>query len=113
MNEALLFIMFIIGLGLIVIDPNIIKKVIGLGIMNNAVVLLFVLRGSLIGKEAAILVSGAEKVVDPIPQALMLTAIVIGVCITALALGFAYNLYRKYGTFDIDSLKEKAEHEIR
>ena len=112
MNEALLLLMFIIGIGLVVIDQNIIKKVIGLGIMSNAVVLLFIIQGSSIGKEAAILVPGVSKVVDPIPQALMLTAIVIGVCITALALGFAYNLFRKYGTFDIETLKERAEHEI-
>lgn len=113
MNEFLLLALFLIGLGMVAIDKNIIKKVIGLGFMNNAVVLLFVIRGAGIGKKAAILATGTENIVDPLPQALMLTAIVISVCITALSLGFAYKLFMQFGTFDIDEIKTRLEHENR
>lgn len=109
MNEMLIYLIFITGLFAVVFVKNIIKKIFGLGIMNSAVVLLFIVRGAEIGDEAPILEKSVSNVVDPIPQALMLTAIVISVCITALALGLAYNLYLKYHTFDIDKLRDKIE----
>ncbi|HRW25790.1 MAG TPA: NADH-quinone oxidoreductase subunit K [Spirochaetia bacterium] len=45
------------------------------------------------------------------PQALMLTAIVVGVCVSALALTLAYRLYRHFGTLDIDEIKRRIGHE--
>jgi multicomponent Na+:H+ antiporter subunit C len=54
---------------------------------------------------------GVKNIVDPVPQALMLTAIVIGVCLTALALAIAFRLYRSTGSFDIDKIREKVENE--
>lgn len=98
-----------IGLFAVVFIKNIIKKIFGLGIMNSAVVLIFIIRGSEIGNNAPILNDKVGTSVDPVPQALMLTAIVISVCITALALGLAYNLYIKYRTFDIDTLRDSIE----
>lgn len=109
MNELLIYLIFITGLFAVVFINNIIKKIFGLGIMNSAVVLLFIVRGGAIGTQAPILENSVSNVVDPIPQALMLTAIVISVCITALALGLAYNLYLQYRTFDIDELRDKIE----
>lgn len=111
MNEALILLLFMIGLWLLIMDPHVIRKVIGLGFMNNAVVLLFVLRGASAGTTIAILTTGTENIVDPLPQALMLTAIVIGVCITALALSLSYNLYLRYGTFEIDEIRSRTEHD--
>lgn len=109
MNELLIYLIFLTGLFAVVFIKNIIKKIFGLGIMNSAVVLLFIVRGAEIGESAPILENTVYNAVDPIPQALMLTAIVISVCITALALGLAYNLYLTYRTFDIDELRDKIE----
>ena len=106
MNEIILILIFLTGLAAVVFMTNIFKKIFGLGIMNSAIVLLFILRGSEIGSFAPILDGKASDVVDPVPQALMLTAIVISVCITALALGLARNLHLKYGTFDIDKIRK-------
>ena len=84
---------------------NLIKKIIGLYILDGGVILYFVSVGYRSGASAPILEKGVEKVVDPIPQALMLTAIVIGICVTALALSIAVKIYENYQTLDIEELK--------
>ena len=106
-DRMLLLILFLIGFLTIVAKRNMIKKIFGLNIINAAVVILFVLEGGRIGTDAPICADGAQHFVDPLPQALMLTAIVIGVCITALSLALAVHLYRIGGTFDIDTIKER------
>ena len=103
--------MIIVGFWGIVTKHNIIKKIFALNIINNAVVILFVLEGSRIGSNAPIMESGITHIVDPVPQALMLTAIVIGVCISALALSFAFRLYKITGTFDVREIKRQVHHE--
>lgn len=110
-DRVILSLIFLVGLSAIVANRNIIKKIFGLTIINGAVVLLFVLDGKAIGNRVPILTEGTGPVVDPLPQALMLTAIVIGVCMTALALALAFKLYRATGTFQIDEIRERVYHE--
>ncbi|QEN08918.1 Na+/H+ antiporter subunit C [Oceanispirochaeta crateris] len=109
-ERILILILSLIGLWGIVYKKNIIKKIYGLTILNSSVVILFILEGSQIGKNAPIMGKGVRDMVDPVPQALMLTAIVIGVCITALSLAIAFRLYRFTGSFDIDEIREKVSH---
>lgn len=101
-----------IGFWGIVGKRNIIKKIFGLNILNAAAVILFIVEGGSIGADAPIIDQSGLHIVDPIPQALMLTAIVIGVCITALSLALAVHLYRVTGTFDIDIIRERIKDEI-
>jgi multicomponent Na+:H+ antiporter subunit C len=103
-ERLLLGLIFLIGFAAVVAHRNIIKKIFGLTILNTAAVILFVLGGSEAGGDSPILGDGVDLIVDPIPQALMLTAIVIGVCITALALALAFRLYRSTGSFNIDAI---------
>jgi len=103
-ERLLLLFLFLIGFYGLVGKKNIIKKIFGLTILNSTVVILFVLEGSRSGVFSPILAEGIVSVVDPVPQALMLTAIVIGVCVTALALAMAYRLFRTTHTFDIDKI---------
>jgi len=110
-ERILLIILFLIGFYGIIAKKNIIKKIFALSILNSSVVILFILEGSKIGTNAPIMEEGVKNVVDPIPQALMLTAIVIGVCITALALAIAFRLYRYTHTFDIDEIHRKLHDE--
>jgi len=110
-ERALLFTLFLIGFYGIVGKKNIIKKIFGLNILNNAAVILFILEGSRIGSDAPIMDGQAHNIVDPVPQALMLTAIVIGVCITALSLALAVHLYRVSGSFDIDTIRMRVQDE--
>mgnify|MGYP000875708241 CR=1 FL=1 len=106
-NRAVVGLLFLVGLWALVGKRNLVKKVFGLSILNAAVVLLFILEGGSSGDSAPILGQGVSGIVDPVPQALMLTAIVIGVCVTALALAMAYRLFKATGSMDIDEIKER------
>lgn len=111
LERILILLLFLIGFAGIVGMRNIIKKIFGLTIINSAVVLLFIVEGSRIGNSAPIIDAEIGLVVDPVPQALMLTAIVIGVCVTALALALAFRLYKAYGSFDIDEIHRQVHRE--
>lgn len=107
-ERLLLFLLFLLGFLGILVKQNVIKKIISLNLINSAVVLLFVLEGSRIGNHVPIMEDGISNIVDPVPQALMLTAIVIGVCVTALSLALAFRLYKATGTFNIEEIRKKA-----
>ena len=107
LNYILCFILFLIGLYGVLTRKNIIKIIIGLCIMEYSLNLLFILIGYIDGGVAPIVdlsSTQAIKYVDPLPQALVLTAIVIGLATTALLLAIAIKLYKKYKTFDIDKI---------
>ena len=103
----LCFILFLVGLYGAVTMRNLVKIAISLSIMEFSTFLFFALLGYIDGGVAPI-VNPAEPdkiYVDPLPQALVLTAIVIGLATTALLMAVIIRLYRKYGTFDIREIK--------
>jgi multisubunit Na+/H+ antiporter MnhC subunit len=103
----LCFILFLVGLYGVITKRNLIKIAISLSIMEFSTFLFFALIGFKEGGVAPI-VDPADPVriyVDPLPQALVLTAIVIGLATTAMLLSVIIRLYRKYGTFDIREIK--------
>jgi multisubunit Na+/H+ antiporter MnhC subunit len=87
---------------------NVIKIIIGIIILEYAVNLFFILAAYRVNGRAPIFASNEDIVnmVDPLPHALVLTAIVIGLATTALLVGIAMRIYEKYGTFDITKIKE-------
>ena len=99
-----------VGLYIILTKHNLIKVIIGLGILDTGVN-LFLISVGYITKGTAPIFSGsnieAENMVDPIPQALVLTAIVIGVAVLALALSLAIRLYQHYGTLNLRKIKDQ------
>jgi len=99
--------LFSIGLYCVLRKRNIIKIIIGLGIIEYAVNLFFVLIGYRMHARAPILAKdqAITNMVDPIPQALVLTSIVIGLAVTALIVAIAIRIYDKYGTFDITKIR--------
>ena len=99
----LCFILFLVGLYGLITRRNLIKIVISLSIMEFSVFLFLILIGYIDSGLAPIVnVSQPDQLfVDPLPQALVLTAIVIGLATTAMLLAIAIRLYRKYKTFDI------------
>jgi len=109
--RLLILALFATGLVGLASMRNLIKKAYALSIMNSAIVILFVLEGAGIGTEAPLLGGRGGPYVDPVPQALMLTAIVVGVCVSALALTLAFRLYRHFGTLDIDEIKRRSGHD--
>jgi len=98
------------GLYIILVKHNLIKVIIGLGILDTGVN-LFLISVGYITKGTAPIFSRAginsEHMVDPVPQALVLTAIVIGVAVLALALSLAIRLYKHYGTLNLRKIREQ------
>ena len=96
----------LIGIYGVINSPNLIKKIMCLSMVESMVVLQFLGVGFLHGGAAPILNQRSESFVDPVPQALMLTAIVIGVCFNALAVMLIVKLHRKRGTVDVRQLHD-------
>jgi len=104
---VLIVVLFLVGMWGLTSMSNLAKKVIGLNIVNSAVVILFIYGGGHDADTAPILIGVQGRIADPVPQALMLTAIVIGVSLTALALGLVYRLYVRFGTLDINRIERE------
>ena len=108
----LVFGLMLIGLYAIVAKKNIVKIIVGVLILDYAVNLLLVLVGYRRGGTAPILSPGQESAelartaVDPLPQAMVLTSIVIGLGLTALMVAMAIRLYEKYHTFDMHDIRK-------
>ncbi len=107
MIYLLCLVLFSVGLYCILVKRNLIKIIIGLVIMEYSVNLAFVLFGYRFAGRAPILAQDQiiKNMVDPLPQALVLTAIVIGLATTALIVAIAVRIYDKYGTFDIRKIR--------
>ncbi|HHH52447.1 MAG TPA: cation:proton antiporter [Bacteroidetes bacterium] len=101
--------LLLIGLYGALTKKSLIKIVLGLSIMDSGVHLLMIAIGYLKNGTAPIFSPGHEndlvKMVDPVPQALVLTAIVIGFGVTAVALSLVIRLYKHHNTLRIDEIK--------
>ncbi len=101
--------LILIGLYAVLMKKNLVKIVIGLTIIDAGIHLLFIGIGYINGGTAPIFSPGyedaAKRMVDPIPQALVLTAIVIGFAVTAVALSLVIRLYKHHHTAKIDQIK--------
>jgi len=116
MNSVLVNLPFIIVVILLAIGfytigfkRNLIKIIIGIEIVEGAVNMFIVALGYIKGGYAPIYTQAppeaVENMVLPTPQALTLTSIVIGVAVTALMLAFAVNIYKSYGTLDVNKVR--------
>ncbi len=98
--------LFCIGLYVVVAKQNLIKKLLGLNIMETAVFAFIVTSGMVDGGTAPIIGPGATgPFASPLPHALIVTGIVVAVSITALALSLIVEIYRQCGTLEADELK--------
>ncbi|MES9855045.1 MAG: sodium:proton antiporter [Sedimenticola sp.] len=106
------FILVLIGLYGALTNRNLLRMIVAFSITNTGVHLVLVAVGYIDGRTAPILdaavpaAEAASRIIDPVPQALVLTAIVIGLGMTALMLAFAYKLYEKKRTLDIAKFTE-------
>jgi multicomponent Na+:H+ antiporter subunit C len=105
------FLLLGIGLWGMLTRKNIIKIIIGFSIMDTGVHLIIVSIGYLKGRTAPIIdaavpqAQAVQKVVDPIPSALVLTAIVIGLAVTALMLSYAVQMHKTRGSLSIEDFR--------
>ena len=118
--EAAAVILSGIGLTNLLLQRNLIKKIIGLNIMDTAVYLFLAAKGYVEGRAAPILlhaesggwVINPDVYVNPVPAGLVLTGIVVSVSVTAFALALTLRLYEHYGTLNIDeALMKMTEHQ--
>ncbi len=101
-------VLFSIGLYCVVRKRNLIKIIIGIGIMEYAVNLFFILVGYRKEGRSPIFANDQviKNMVDPLTQAMVLTSIVIGLALTLLLVAVAIRIYEKYGTFDITEINK-------
>ncbi len=98
-------ILFVIGFHTMLTHSNLIKKVIGMNIMDTAIFLFFVSTGYVQGGVAPIIEPGVEQAyINPLPTALILTGIVVAVSVTAFALSLVVKIYEHYGTLDAEEI---------
>jgi multicomponent Na+:H+ antiporter subunit C len=114
-NYWIYVVLMMIGFYAMIGKRNLVKKLIGLNIFQTAIILFYVSTGvkrgggiPIVDKYAA-LKHGVDPatIVNPLPHVLMLTAIVVGVSVTGVALAMLLRIYREYGTLEEDEILEK------
>ena len=110
MHYWLAALLLIIGVHGMLILPNLVRKLMAMNIMQVAVIMFFIALAAKAGGTTPIEVKGilqAAAYVNPLPHALMLTAIVVGVSTTGVALALIIRIYRHYGTLEEPELLER------
>jgi multicomponent Na+:H+ antiporter subunit C len=108
-NYHLAIILSMIGFYTMISRSNLVKKVIGLNVFQVSVFILFISIGVLEGGTVPILREGYELYSNPLPHVLILTAIVVGVATTAVALALAVRIHEAYGTVEEDQVHAQDE----
>ncbi len=106
--------LFAVGFSTLLLHPNLLKKIIGLNIMDTAAYLFLTSLGYIPGRLAPIIVAGdtePAKYVNPLPAGLVLTGIVVSVSVTALMLALTIRLYARYHSLDLDKIYMMAKQE--
>jgi multicomponent Na+:H+ antiporter subunit C len=114
-NYWLYVVLMMIGFYAMIGKRNLVKKLLGMNIFQTAIILLFVSSGVKRGggipilDKYEVLAQGVDvaTVVNPLPHVLMLTAIVVSVSVTGVALAILQRIYREYGTLEEDEILEK------
>lgn len=112
-EEAAAIALLCIGFCMLLFDRNLLKKVIGLDIMDSGVFLLLADRGYIAGRKVPIIVDGVTDManyINPIPAGLVLTGIVVSVSVSALMLSLTVRIYKTYHTLNMDELYMQMSH---
>lgn len=104
-------VLFCIGIYTILSRANLMKKIIGINIMGNAIFLLLISAANIRGGIAPIVPHGGELAegafyVNPVPAALVLTGIVVSLSVTAFALSIVVKMYEQFGTIESNEILE-------
>ena len=114
LGEVVAMILFGIGFANLLLQKNLIKKIIGLNIMDTAVYLFLAEKGYISGRVAPIVTDGVQSMetyINPIPSGLVLTGIVVSVSVSALMLSITIRLYQRYQTLDLDEISFRLKKE--
>ena len=107
-NYLIVIVLMMTGLYVTIAKGNLVKKVIGLNIFQVSVIMFYVSMGKITGGTAPILLEGKEGVVysNALPHVLMLTAIVVGVATTAVAMALVVRIHQAYDSIEDDEIRE-------
>lgn len=97
------------GFYVVIAANNLVKKVVGLGIFQTAVFMMYITIGKVKGGSAPIVAEGIESFSNPLPHVLILTAIVVGVATTAVALALIIRIKQAYGTVEENEFEDKED----
>jgi multicomponent Na+:H+ antiporter subunit C len=114
-EEAVAIILFGIGFTMLLFQRNLLKKLIGMNIMDTGVFLFLASMGYIEGRKAPIVTNGVldtAAYINPVPAGLVLTGIVVSVSVTAVMLSLVIRLYKRYHTLDLDEIYELSKHQM-
>ncbi len=114
-NYWVVIVLMMTGLYVVIARSNLVKKIIGLSVFQSAVIMFYISMGKVAGGTAPILPQAGGEIApdpamvysNPVPPVLMLTAIVVGVATTALALALVVRIYEAYGTIEEYEIQEQ------
>lgn len=112
-EETAAIVLFVLGLSMLLFRRDLIRKIIGMNIMDTGSFLFLASMGYIEGRRAPILVdgvSGVEEYINPVPAGLVLTGIVVSVSVTAVMLSLTVRLYRRYHTLELDDVYQLSRH---
>ena len=115
-EQTVAVILFGIGFIILLLQRNLIRKIIGLNIMSTATYLFLASMGYIHGRKAPIIVDGvtqAARYINPVPAGLVLTGIVVSVSVSAVMLSLTVRIYQTYRTLDMDKLYMMMSHKKR
>ncbi|MHC4958572.1 MAG: cation:proton antiporter subunit C [Planctomycetota bacterium] len=101
----IVIVLMMTGFYIVIASRNLVRKVIGLNIFQTSVFLLYISAGKLEGGTAPVLKEGVTVYSNPLPSVLMLTAIVVGIATTAVALALIVRMKEAYGTIEEDEIR--------
>ena len=113
-EEVVSVILFAIGFTTLLLHKNLLKKILGFDIMDCATFLFLASKGYITGREAPIYLNGitdAEHYINPIPEGLVLTGIVVSVSVSAIMLSLTIRLYARYQTIDLNKIMMRIRRE--
>ncbi len=108
-NYWIVIFLMMVGFYVVIAHGNLIKKVVGLNIFQTSVFILYITMGKVDGGAAPILDDAVTVYSNPLPHVLILTAIVVGVATTALALALIVRIREEYGTVEEEEIHEQDE----
>jgi len=108
-------VLMVAGMYIVIARGNLLKKLLGLGVLQTSVYLLYIAPGKLIGGTAPIVAEGYAVYSNPLPHVLILTAIVVGVATLALGLAIVVRIREAYGSIEEDEIlaQDRADDEAR
>jgi len=105
--QIIAMILFTIGFSTLLLHRNLIKKIIGLNIMDTGLFLFITSVGYISDRLSPIIVNGntdPSLYVNPVPAGLVLTGIVVSVSVTSITLSLSYRLYKRFHTLNLDEI---------